>query len=92
MIVYVSIGNSDDKLSQIFWAQFVRELRSYLRTQTDKIHGEWYSASDSEYQNACFCIESKAGDMKGLKEQLVRLKKYYNQESIAWVVAETEFL
>jgi len=40
MIVYVSIGNSDDKLTHAEWAEYVR-LAELANANPDRI-GEWY--------------------------------------------------
>jgi len=55
MIVYISIGNSDDKLTQAQWHEFVREVDDLLVTRT--VHGRWFAAPDVPWQNACWCIE-----------------------------------
>lgn len=34
MIVYISIGNSDDKLTQAEWSQFLAEVRSKINART----------------------------------------------------------
>lgn len=89
---YISIGNSDDKLSQYEWKRFVSLVRDVVRTDTSDVHGEWFSASDSMYQNACWCVEVKEGDAPGMKANLASIAAYFKQDSIAWAVAETEFI
>ena len=53
----ISIGNSDDKLSQAEWARFVMEMRDLLCSSGVQIHGEWFSLSDRPWQNANWCVE-----------------------------------
>jgi hypothetical protein len=90
MIVYVSIGNSDGKLTPNQWARFWHETNEWL---TDyKIHGQWHSLPTMVWVNACWCVEVPAGQAEDLKHGLEALAKKYNQDSIAWAVAETEFL
>jgi hypothetical protein len=55
-IVYVSIGNSDDRLSQSHWSGFAREVQAVVRRHAKAVVGEWYSLPDSPYQNACFAF------------------------------------
>jgi len=96
--VYVSIGNSDDKLTQGHWSAFVGSVRGVLRRHAAAIHGEWYSASDAGYQNACFCVEiASERDLPQkvalVKMNLERIRSDYQQDSVAWAeVPETEFL
>jgi len=93
MIVYVSIGNTDDKLSQKDWALFQIDLQRLLHDAGGMFHGEWYSNPNSIYQNACICLELVDGLEPGLKIRLAQLAKKYRQESIAWAeVPATEFL
>src|SRR5690348_9382101 len=95
--VYVSIGNSDDKLTQGRWADFVREVWHVLMNRSVKVHGAWFSAPDSPYQNACWCVEFLSGtsfdpNYKLAQGNLAKLAHVYGQDSIAWAVATTEFI
>jgi hypothetical protein len=55
MIVYISIGNSDDKLTQAQWCEFTQSVDELLTACN--IHGRWFAAPDTPWQNACWCIE-----------------------------------
>jgi hypothetical protein len=91
--VYVSIGNSDDKLSQRQWTAFSNLVRAEVRRTSHVIHGEWYSAPDAPWQNACFCVEVGGGNIALLRELLAGVCKGYGQDSIAWAeVPHTEFI
>ncbi len=111
MIVYISIGNSDDKLTQREWSEFVADVDRSLRwwcnenastaalnSPAGRIHGHWLSASDSPWQNACWCVEYVDHEdwpeqIAGQKTSLARLAAQYRQDSIAWAeTPSTEFL
>jgi hypothetical protein len=94
MIVYVSIGNSAEQLSQASWSAYLHEVRSLIRRSADNIHGEWYSAPDSDYQNACFCAEiADPDEASKLRGMIACLRERYGQDSAAWaVVPVTEFI
>lgn len=93
MIVYISISNSDDKLSQADWAGFFGDTHDAINDAAITVHGEWLSASASPYQNACWCVELHDPDAFALAGELGRLAAVYGQDSIAWAeVAKTEFL
>lgn len=93
MIVYVSIGNSDDRLSQREWALYQIDLQQLLHDAGGLFHGEWYSNPNSIFQNACICMEIADAATPPLKIKLVMLAKKYRQDSIAWAIAPTtEFL
>lgn len=89
--VYISIGNSDDKLSQRLWCEFVNAVEEELVGL--KMHGAWFSRPDAAWQNACWLVEIPEGTWRPyLRERLRTLAGEYNQDSIAWSEAETEFL
>ena len=91
--VYVSIGNSDDKLTQADWCQFYAMVNGAVREHAWKIHGRWASMPDDPWQNACWCIEISDQEAVRLKGKLRLEAKAWRQDSIAWApVAETEFL
>jgi hypothetical protein len=93
MSVYVTIGNSDDKLTQEQWSKFCADVRAELMCAGAKFHGQWYSESASQWQNACFCVEVVPGVVDELKANLGALAKAHRQDSIAWADApDVEFL
>lgn len=91
--VYISIGNSDDKLTQADWAKYVSIVRSIMRTEAGTVHGEWLSLPDSRWQNACWCVEVDDDCRSGLRESLAGAAHYARQDSIAWAeVASVDFI
>lgn len=97
MIAYISIGNSDDKLTQAEWAEFQRETASILHgvelMSDGRIHGTWVSLPTDPWQNACWCIDLRTYDPDLLKKRLQILAAKYRQNCIAWAeVNATEFL
>jgi hypothetical protein len=90
--VYISIGNSDDNLSQREWADFIHRVRSEISQVAERFHGEWYSAPDQAYQNACWCAVVNDAYAGPLKRELAAARGEFGQDSIAWAVAETEFI
>lgn len=97
--VYISVGNSDDKLSQGEWAQFVdevdRAVSGAAKYEGNRIHGRWYSLPNEPWQNACWCIEfhpDLAQSQRDLRQGLGMIARWHRQDAIAWAVAETEFI
>lgn len=93
MIAYVSIGNSDDKLTQQEWALFFSQTALLLQRHA-KVHGQWASEPASAWQNACWCIQvDTLTKAEFIKAELVGLADRFRQDSIAWAeVKDTEFL
>lgn len=96
MIVYISIGNSDDKLTQSEWAEFYEEVDNlWFNYPLQAVHGRWLSNPSHPWQNACWCIEISDESMyiDGIKKDLADIANRYIQDSIAWAqVPATEFL
>lgn len=93
MIAYVSIGNSDDKLTQVEWSRFVIDFSAMVVSLASQTHGAWFSHPASPRQNACWCLEFASEAMaQTAKDEARSLAAKYRQDSIAWAVAETEFL
>lgn len=93
---YVSIGNSDDKLTQVQWATYCSEVRSLMGRAVNiyggQQHGEWASLPYSSFQNACWCIEVEPDVAETVKATLRRIAGTWRQDSIAWAEATTTFL
>jgi len=88
--VYVSIGNSDDKLSQSEWSNYLHSFRECMAKFAKEVYGDWVSEPSSSYQNACMGIATETP--LTLKAALAILRTEYRQDSVAWAVAETEFI
>ena len=84
MKAFIMIGNSDDKLSQKKWRQFLGEVRSECYTFAQTVRGIWFSEPVSRYQNACFCVELHDDNVLEFKAILSRLAHIYGQNSITF--------
>lgn len=91
--VHAAIGNSDDKLSQQDWSEYVHEFQQAMQSLTREVYGVWFSAPDSVYQNCCIAAGVTTPDMTAaLRDALVKLRHKYGQESIAMNISSTEFV
>ncbi|WP_055477593.1 hypothetical protein [Sphaerimonospora mesophila] len=93
LTVYVSIGNSDDKLAQREWAAFVNEIDTTVRTHAAEMYGHWFSAPAVPWQNCCWCIGIHQHEVDSLRAALTEIRTAYRQDSVAWApVSETDFI
>lgn len=92
MKAYISIGNSDDKLSQKKWRQFLGDVRSECYTFAQEIQGIWFSEPVSPFQNACFCVELHDDNVEEFKDTLRRLAHIYGQDSVTFDEVPTTVL
>lgn len=92
--VYISIGNSDDKLTQAEWAQFCIDMAAEVISLASVTRGAWFSNPVGPWQNACWCVDFSGSDVVAeAKEICAQLARKYRQDSIAWaLVARTEFV
>jgi hypothetical protein len=99
MNILISIGNSDDKLTQREWVNYINDIRDALKEREELglliIHGEWFSAPDSPWQNANWCVEAAVHanqHLNGLRAALTMIRKLYRQDSIAWTQGPVELI
>lgn len=99
MIICFAIGNSDDKLPQERWSDFVLaayDLADGAVTGGAQVHFAGHSASGAPWQNALWAIEvpDDATWLVGqLRSRLADLAGRFDQDSIAWWQADrTEFI
>ena len=101
MIVYISIGNSDDKLGQLGWHQLAdetdRAISRVARYEGVRVHGRWYSLPNEPWQNACWCVQfaddpAMSAVAGSLREALGGLARTYRQDAIVWAVADVEYI
>jgi hypothetical protein len=90
--VYISIGNSDDKLSQFEWSAFCKDTNEEVLGAAVRVLGIWFSDPSSPYQNCCWGIDLDDADAPRLKRRLALVAGWFRQDSIAWAVASTEFI
>jgi len=87
--VYISIGNSDDRLSRKEWADFLKVANSTITSEANQRHGRWFSSPHSEYLNACWCVQVHVIRVPRLKARLAKLAGKFKQDAIAWAEAPT---
>ena len=91
--VYVSIGNSDDKLTQARWSEFHGKVNEAVRDRARSVFGDWASIPTDPWQNSCIAFGIDYDDVPFLKSELRELAATVGQDSIAWAEARlTEFV
>lgn len=92
--IYISIGNSDDRLTQAEWSRFYRRVALAIRDNVTTSHGAWVSEPASAWQNACWCVEIPDNGTEALLKHLLALAaEDFRQDSIAWAeTAHTDFI
>lgn len=96
-VAYVSIGNTDNKLTQVQWSMFIAAVRRVLDDGEHqvKLVFEGFALPDSQWQNACWglLLPDDRGLVEMLRRRLARIAGLYRQDSIAWAETDrTEFI
>lgn len=86
--VYVTIGNTDGRLSHPEWVALVVETRGALRAAASagRVHGDWHSAPDALWVNHCWCAEMARDQVAWLRDRLRQFAVFYRQDAIALAV------
>lgn len=92
MTVTIQIGNSDNKLTQAEWANFVTSVRRVVGTYAETTHFYAPSPGDSQWQNAAWVIECHKNMKSYLVRELKRIRAVYSQDSVAWTEGKTKFI
>lgn len=90
--IIIQIGNSDDRLSQIEWSEFVNEVQQAVEIFANEIHFFGASSNWMRWQNAAWILSCDESNIRGFKHDMSKLGKQFKQDSIAWSESETEFI
>ena len=87
----VQIGNSDDKLTQKQWADFVAQIDEMIR-RVGEIHFFGGAGNFSPWQNAAWVFNIEDEHIDYLESCLVDIRCKFKQDSVAVTYGETRFI
>lgn len=90
--ITIQIGNSDDKLFQSEWSNYVKAVRQVIQMHASEIHFFGGSSTWKEWQNVAWIVCVAEDDIPHLKNELITIREIFNQESIAWMIGDPEFI
>lgn len=88
----VVIGNSDNKLTQHEWANFITQVTNVVASRSQEVHSIAHTRPDSIYQTAVFVFAVEKANLEPLRKDLATAARHYRQESITLMVAKPEFV
>lgn len=93
-IVTLQIGNSDDKLTQLQWSNFVDTVGKAIALFGGKTHFSAGSSNEKPWQNYCWVFELNIDPLvtQSFQKQLKEVRKHFQQDSVAWTEGNTEFI
>lgn len=92
MTATIQIGNTDDKLTQNEWSDFVREARVLIEEFSTNFHFSGGSSNWEKWQNVCWVVEISETKLNKLEVNLVFLRQGYKQDSVAITTGITRFI
>ena len=90
--IVVSIGNSDNKLTQQKWADFIVDVDYEFGLWVNQYYFNGGSNGCAPYQNWTLSGEIDERLVEPLLSALTEIKLNYNQESIAIVIGDTQLI
>ena len=90
--ITIQIGNSDDKLTQAEWASFVRTMRSSILDSAHTVHFFGAPMNWENWQNAAWVIAIEEDRIPILKQEIIKVRQEFKQDSVAWTEGETLFV
>lgn len=90
--VVVQIGNTDDKLPQARWAEFVAAMREVVACRASCVHFDGHSIGDARWQNWCIVATVDETWFTSIREAIEHCRKRYDQDSAAVLFGHTEFI
>lgn len=92
MTIAIQIGNSDDKLSQGEWSNYVGQVHDKIREYAREIHFFGGSPNWYAWQNACFVFEIDEVSYISFCSELKFVREFFEQDSIAVIKGGTVFI
>lgn len=92
--MYVTIGNTDGKLSQNEWCHLIVYVEGAIAKNVWMLHGKWFTETSWMRQSACWGFEifTDDGSVAKLQGALRSLAKSFHQDQIVWAPAEAQML
>jgi hypothetical protein len=95
----ICIGNSDDKLTQAEWSEYVKDVDTFIDRWRFNVYFRGFPGSAERWQNACWVLDARDlfGEPAGqaldiLRSELGRIAKKYKQDSIALILGDSKMV
>ena len=90
--VVIQIGNTDNKLTQGEWSNFVHSMHTTIASNVYRIHFRGGSDWDAPWQNGCWVCEVTPDQVDALKASVAACRKAYRQDAAAFTAGQSEFI
>jgi hypothetical protein len=93
MYVTVSIGNTDNKLTQQEWNNFVTEIQDVIML-LDELQIRFFGGASNwePWQNVAWILEGSASDIEHLHDAVKSIRRRYDQDSAFMLFGQGMFV
>lgn len=101
MTITIILGNSDNRLTQQEWSEFVSEVIGVIPKKHPwdlapcpvETHFSGGSGIAAPWQNVCVVVVCNEPEIiSKLRHDVREVRRKYRQDSVAWIEGKTEFL
>ncbi len=92
MLISIQAGNSDNKLTQMEWSEFVDHLDTVLNAYETARHFFGGSVTWAKWQNVCWVFEIPSGHYDDLVTDIRQIREQYRQDSVCMLAGDAEFI
>ena len=92
--ITLQIGNSDDKLTQAEWCEFVTAIGSIVAAYCKDVHFAGAPPANAPWQNFCWVLAIEDDELvtSAFQRQITDCRKKYQQDSAAITEGKTLFV
>lgn len=90
--VSVQIGNSDNKLTQKEWSEFVHTVEVLVELHAAQVHFFGGSENWKPWQNVCWVFNTDDHLIESFKKSIASARASFRQDSVGYLEGETEFI
>lgn len=90
--ICISIGNSDNKLTQTEWAAFILDLDGVIKKYEARRHFFGGSVTWVTWQNVMWCCELPADSVDEIKRAISLVRIHYGQDAAFILHGSGEFV
>lgn len=87
----IQFGNSDNKLTQQEWSNFIMAMRD-VTSNIYLTHFEGASFPDKPWQNYCIVLQLEEYNVDNLILSVQMVREKFQQDSVAMLIGETMFI
>ena len=90
MDICIQIGNTDNKLTQQEWSEYIEAVYG-ICVYFGVVHFSGGSSAEKRWQNYCFCV-SDVRNPDRFKNAVSLIRKDFKQDSLTWLQGKVDLV